>query len=355
MCRARHSPPKPACRWQVQHAAAEEQLLFPLSLASEGSCTIGGNLSTNAGGVEVLRYGMMRDLVLGLEVVLADGRVLICCAACARTIPDTISSRYSSARKEHWDVTTAALKLFPQAGQTHNRFCRCRRHPCRRNASCAPAGATGGLISAFELIPRAGLELVLAHIPWTRDPLAAPSPWYVLAEATSGAASDPDSEEALLGRHQRRPCQRCRAGRKRTATQDLWQLRENISEAQKREGASIKHDISVPVGAMPDFVARATNAVLRLVPGARAITFGHLGDGNLHFNFRPPKAATMRPFLRAGKRSDVVHEIVHACGGSISAEHGIGDKARGIVPLQRASRTRHHAHPETGARSERGF
>jgi len=300
----------------MQTAADDAGMLFPLSLASEGSATIGGNLSTNAGGVHVLRYGMARDLVLGLEVVLADGRVL----NLLRTLRKDntgydLKQLFLGAEGTLGIITAAALKLFSKPAETVTAFVAVR-DPAAAVALLAPLqSATGGQISAFELVPRIGIELVTRHIPGTSDPLASPSPWYVLIEAASGTGFDLKRivEDALSQNVSDAVIASSEA--RRTS---LWKLRESMSEAQKKEGPSLKHDIAVPVAAIPDFIKKATAAVLKVLPDARPVTFGHLGDGNLHFNFNVADVS---------KREEIahlVHDIVHEFGGSISAEHGIG-------------------------------
>ena len=316
----------------VQKAADEAGLLFPLSLAAEGSATIGGNLSTNAGGVAVLRYGMARDLVLGLEVVLADGRVL----DLLRTLRKDntgydLKQLFIGAEGTLGVITAAALKLFPKPAVRATAFVALASPAAAVALLGRMQEATGGLISAFEILPRAGLELVLAHIPGTRDPLAAPSPWYVLVEATSAARFDLDAAfEAALAEADIADAVVAASDAQRAA---FWALRETMSEAQKREGASIKHDVSVPVSAIPDFLTQATAAVLKAVPGARPVSFGHIGDGNIHFNFSAPKDGDGAAFLaRWEEVQRIVHDVVHDFGGSISAEHGIGVQKRDQLP-----------------------
>jgi len=312
----------------AQGAADGAGLYFPLSIASEGSATIGGNLSTNAGGVHVLRYGMARDLVLGLEVVLADGRVL----EMLRTLRKDntgydLKNLFIGAEGTLGIITAAALKLFPKPAEYATAFIAV---PDPRSAVDLLAhlqSETGGLLSAYELIARSGLDLVLAHIPGTTDPLNAISPWYVLAEASGAARFDLKHvlENALGAAIEKGLATDAVIASSESQRASLWRLRENMSEAQKKEGASLKHDIAVPVAAIPDFVARAIPAVLRIVPGARPVPFGHLGDGNLHFNFSYPAGGDGAAFL--AKRAEVarvVHDIVHEFAGSTSAEHGIG-------------------------------
>jgi FAD/FMN-containing dehydrogenase len=312
----------------AQVAASDAEMYFPLSIASEGSATIGGNLSTNAGGVHVLRYGMARDLVLGLEVVLADGRVL----DMLRTLRKDntgydLKNLFIGAEGTLGIITAAALKLFPQPAEYATALVAVPDPRAAVDLLAQLQSATGGLLSAYELIARSGLELVLAHIPGAGDPLQAPSPWYVLAEAGGAArfALRQVLEDALAAAMEAGLASDAVVASSEAQRASLWRLRENLSEAQKKEGASLKHDIAVPVAAIPDFVARAIPAVLTAVPGARPVPFGHLGDGNLHFNFSLPKGGDGDAFL--AKRAEVarvVHDVVHDFQGSMSAEHGIG-------------------------------
>jgi FAD/FMN-containing dehydrogenase len=307
----------------IHKAADNVQRLFPLSLASEGSCTIGGNLSTNAGGVDVLRYGTARELVLGLEVVLADGRVL----DMLRTLRKDntgydLKQLFIGAEGTLGIITAAALKLFAKPAERVTAFV----------AITSPAAAvallahlqeqTGGLVSAFEIVPRIGLDFVLAHVPQTTDPLRTKSPWYVLIEATSGAQFGlRDVIERTLADNVTDAV----IAESEAQRASLWRLRESVSEAQKPEGGSIKHDVSVPIARIPEFIETASNAVEALVSGARPVPFGHIGDGNIHFNISVPKGADNAAFLaRWEEISRVVHDIVHRFGGSISAEHGLG-------------------------------
>jgi FAD/FMN-containing dehydrogenase len=307
----------------IHKAADDVQRLFPLSLASEGSCTIGGNLSTNAGGVDVLRYGTARELVLGLEVVLADGRVL----DMLRTLRKDntgydLKQLFIGAEGTLGVITAAALKLFAKPAERVTAFVAIPSPAAAVTLLARLQEQTGGLVSAFEIVPRIGLDFVLAHIPQTADPLRNKSPWYVLIEATSGAQfglretiertlADNVTDAVIAESEAQRAA--------------LWRLRESVSEAQKPEGGSIKHDVSVPIARIPEFIATASNAVEALVPGARPVPFGHIGDGNIHFNISVPKGGDNEAFLdRWEEVSRTVHDIVHRFGGSISAEHGLG-------------------------------
>jgi FAD/FMN-containing dehydrogenase len=309
----------------VQDAAAKADRLFPLSIASEGSATIGGNVSTNAGGVHVLHYGNTRDLVLGVEAVLADGRVL----DMLRTLRKDntgydLKQLFIGAEGTLGIVTAVALKLFAQPAERVTALIALRDPQAAIDLLSHLQAATGGAMSAFELMPRLGMEFVLAHIPQTADPLSAPSPWYVLAEASGGANSNLESamENALASSDRVADAVIAKSDAQRAS---LWKLREAMSEAQKPEGGSIKHDVSVPIKDIPAFLKEGIAAVEKLVPGVRPVPFGHIGDGNIHFNFTVPKGGDNAAFLaRWNEIQDTVHDIVNRYHGSISAEHGLG-------------------------------
>lgn len=312
----------------LQAAAEDAGCFFPLSLAAEGSCTIGGNLATNAGGVNVLRYGTARAQVLGLEVVLADGRVL----DLLRTLRKDntgydLKQLFVGAEGTLGVITAAALRLYPRPSQHETAFLAVRDPQSAVALLHRLEAASGGLVSAFELMSRRALDFVLAHIPNSADPLAAPSPWYVLAEiATAGAAPVRDPfEAAIAAAIDDGLVADAAVAASESQRRALWHLRESMSEAQKFEGASIKHDIAVPVDRVPEFLARGIAVVERLVPGVRPVPFGHLGDGNIHFNFSVPEGGDNDAFLaRWSEVSRAVHDIVHDFNGSISAEHGLG-------------------------------
>jgi FAD/FMN-containing dehydrogenase len=313
---------------KVQEAAIAADCFFPLSLASEGSCTIGGNLSTNAGGVDVLRYGSTRALVLGIEVVLADGRVL----DLLRTLRKDntgydLKQLFIGAEGTLGVITAAALRLFPKPTMHETAFVAVRDPAAAVALLHRLQDATGGLVSAFELISRQGLDFVLAHIPNTTDPFPAPQPWYVLTEiASAGELPLKDIvEKVLAAAIEEGLVEDAVVAASDAQRRALWHLRESLSEAQKFEGASIKHDIAVPVHRVPEFLAAGIAAVAKLVPGVRPVPFGHLGDGNIHFNFSVPKGQDDKAFLaRWDEVSRTVHDLVRDFHGSISAEHGLG-------------------------------
>ncbi len=314
---------------QVQAAADEAGRFFPLSIGSQGSCQIGGNLSTNAGGVNVLRYGMTRDLVLGLEVVLPGGRVLDGLTTLRKDNTGyDIKSLFLGAEGTLGVITAASFKLFPQI---RARATALAAIPDARAAVTLLGelrAASGDRVSSFELIPRIGIELTTRHIPAVSDPLATAHAWYVLCELSSSRAAEPlDTvlEEALgaaLGNGTVLDAVLVRSERERAA---LWKLRESIPEAQRHEGASLKHDISLPVATLPDFVARAAPWVREHVPEGRLVAYGHVGDGNLHFNISQLPGADRERFLaRAEEVRRAIHDMVGEFGGSFSAEHGVG-------------------------------
>jgi FAD/FMN-containing dehydrogenase len=314
---------------QVQAAAEAAERFFPLSIGSQGSCQVGGNLSTNAGGVNVLRYGMTRDLVLGLEVVLPGGRVLDGLTTLRKDNTGyDIKSLFLGAEGTLGVITAASFKLFPQI---RARATALAAIPDVRAAVMLLGelrAASGDRVSSFELIPRVGIELTSRYIPGVTDPLAAAYDWYVLCELSSSRAAEPlDAvlEEALgaaLAKGLVLDAALVRSERERAA---LWKLRESIPEAQRHEGASLKHDISLPVATLPDFVARAAPWVREQVPEGRLVAYGHVGDGNLHFNISQLPGSDRERFLaRADSVRRAIHDLVRDFAGSFSAEHGVG-------------------------------
>jgi FAD/FMN-containing dehydrogenase len=313
----------------VQRAAEEAERFFPLSLGAEGSCQIGGNLATNAGGTNVLRFGMMRDLVLGLEVVLADGRVLPALSTLRKDNTGyDVKSLFLGAEGTLGVITAASLKLLPKPRSFATAFAAVPDVRAAVQLLAALREGSGDLVSSFELVPRLALELVLRHIPDAADPLDEPRPWYVLCELSSSQA-----DAGLDTRIERELSAALDAGlvadaaiaqneRERAA---FWRLRESIPEAQRRDGASLKHDVSVPVAALPAFVDEAAAWIAAHVPDARLVAYGHVGDGNLHFNLNQAPGTDRAAFL--AREPDVrraVHDLVHGYRGSFSAEHGIG-------------------------------
>lgn len=313
----------------VQRAAADQNCLFPLSLGAEGSCQIGGNLSTNAGGINVLRYGNARDLVLGLEVVLPDGRIWNGLRALGKDNTGyALRQLFVGAEGTLGIITAAVLKLFPRPAETATAFCALKSLEDATTLLNRARALSGDAVTAFELIPRIGLEMCMRHIAGVSDPLQDAHPWYVLVEFSTSRpdASVRTSFETLLetafGEEIITDAVIAESLEQRN---NLWRMRESLPEAQKHEGGSIKHDISVPVSRVPEFIARGSELIATRFPGARPVPFGHLGDGNIHFNISQPVGADRAAYLaRWTEMNRAVHDLVVSMNGSISAEHGIG-------------------------------
>jgi FAD/FMN-containing dehydrogenase len=314
---------------RVQQAAAESDRLFPLSLGSEGTCQIGGNLSTNAGGTAVLRYGMVRDLVLGLEVVLPDGRRLdqLKCLRKDNTGYD-VKQLFLGAEGTLGVITGACLKLFPLPAAQLTAFVAVDGMAAAVALLSRLRARFGDAVTAFEYLPYAAYELAQRRLPGVAHPIADAYPGYVLLELGLSQAAEAQSDaleqflSESLARAELRDAVLARSARERDA---LWHLRTHIPEAQKREGASLKHDISLPITALAAFVAEAESALARLAPAGRLIAYGHVGDGNLHFNLSPAAGASDAELTALAEPVQrLVHDLVAAHGGSFSAEHGIG-------------------------------
>ncbi len=329
----------------LQAAAAGAGRLFPLSLAAEGSCQLGGNISTNAGGTAVLRFGTMRDLVLGLEVVLPDGRILDRLRSLRKDNTGyDLKQLFIGAEGTLGFVTAATCKLFPQPRSVVTAWLAVPTVAAAIGLYSAAREQLGDDLTAFEFASRFTVELVLKNIAGTRSPLADPGPWNLLVEVSSArddSRLEARVQEFLAGMQDAGKVIDGIVAVSGSQRDALWRLRHSMSEAQKLEGASIKHDVSVPVASMADFLVHATAAVGVLVPGVRVVAFGHLGDGNVHFNLSQPLQSDGPEFLaRWQEISHRVHEIAVSFGGSFSAEHGIGALKvaelahwRGGVPL----------------------
>jgi FAD/FMN-containing dehydrogenase len=323
----------------VQAAAESADRYFPLSLGSEGSCQIGGNLATNAGGLNALRYGVARDLVLGLEVVLADGRVIDGLTSLRKDNTGyDLRDLFVGAEGTLGVITAASLKLFPRPRTVETAFLAVPGLAAAVQLLGRLRAATGDLVTSFEYLPRIAVELAVRHVPGVADPLGRAWDAYVLCEVAT-----PRVDPALRGLLEQALEDAIGAGLVADAViaeslaqrNALWRLRESVPEAQRAEGASIKHDVSVPVAALPAFAAEASAAVLAVVPDGRLVAYGHVGDGNLHFNVSVPVGGDAQEFLaRAPAIHREVHDIVRRYRGSISAEHGIGR-------LKRAELARH--------------
>jgi D-lactate dehydrogenase (cytochrome) len=326
----------------LQKAADEKDRLFPLSLGAEGTCRIGGNLSTNAGGVGVLRYGNTRDLALGLEVVLPDGRVWDGLRALRKDNTGyDLKHLFIGAEGTLGIITAATLKLFPKPRQLETAFIALRRVEDVMEVFARARAASSDLLSAFELIPRFGLEIGIKHVHGVTDPLGAPYPWYALLEVSSSQTevSLRDALEAFLG-------EGIEAGlvadgviaTSGAQAMDLWRIREGVVMAQNQEGGSIKHDVSVPVSHVADFITEASAAVEKRLPGIRPVAFGHVGDGNIHFNLSQPVGMDTKEYLALwDEMNRIVHDAVAARNGSISAEHGIGRLKRHELPRYKSA------------------
>jgi len=321
---------------RAQEAAAAADRLFPLSLGAEGSCTIGGNLSTNAGGTAVLAYGNARDLVLGLEVVLADGRIW---NGLSKLKKDNtgydLKHLFVGAEGTLGVITAAALKLFPRPRAVETAFVGVPDPRAALGLLGLARERAGGTITSFELMPRIGLEFALRHGPGCRDPLDAAHPWYVMIELSSQSPEGLRGtlEDVLAEGVERDLVVDATIAASLDQAKAFWHLRNMLSEVQKPEGGSIKHDVSVPVAVVPDFIEEASAAVAAMIPQCRPVPFGHLGDGNIHFNVSQPVGADKDAYLARWKEMNgLVHGIVSRYGGSISAEHGIGRLKRDLLP-----------------------
>ena len=314
---------------QVQDHADDMDRFFPLSLASEGSCQIGGNISTNAGGTAVLRYGNMRDLVLGLEVVLPNGKLWNGLTGLRKDNTGyDLKQLFIGAEGTLGVITGACLKLFPRPLDRQTAFVALGSVAHAIELLRLSQGLSGDLVSGFELIPQIGLDFVLRHGNNVRAPLTETFPWYVLIDVSGGHKVDalkPVMEAVMETGFEQGLILDAVMAQSDAERTGLWQLREQLSEVQKAEGGSIKHDIAVPVSAMPAFIDEAMKAVLSRIPGARPVPFGHVGDGNVHFNISQPIDMDRNAFLDHWTTlSREVHDIAVRFGGSISAEHGIG-------------------------------
>ncbi|VVT27365.1 FAD-binding oxidoreductase [Rhizobium sp. EC-SD404] len=325
----------------IQESAAEVGKLFPLSLGAEGSCQIGGNLSTNAGGTAVLAYGNTRQLCLGLEVVLPTGEVW---TALRKLKKDNtgydLRDLFIGAEGTLGVITAAVLKLFPMPAGREVAIVGLTSPDAALKLFRHAEALSGSALTAFELMARIGVEFTARHIDGVRDPFAEPHDWYVLIEISSNLSADAARHqmEALLSASlEDGTVDDAVVAQNETQAQQFWHMREALSWAQKPEGGSIKHDISVPVAAIPAFLAQAEPLVQAIVPGARIVAFGHLGDGNIHYNISQPVGADRETFLaRWDAVSAKVHALALSFGGSISAEHGIGQMKRDELAAIRA-------------------
>jgi FAD/FMN-containing dehydrogenase len=321
---------------RTREAAAAVDRLYPLLLPSEGTCTVGGNLSTNAGGTTAVSWGVARQQVLGLEVVLADGRVLNNLNKLKKDNTGyDLKNLFIGAEGTLGIITAAVLRLIPRPRSIETAFVGVPSPEAALDLLGIASDKAAGGVTSFELMARLGIDAVLKYASGCRDPLSSVHPWYVLIELSSQAKTGlRDTMEEILG-----------AGMERGLVIDatiadsldqakaFWRVREMFGEVQRQVGGSIKHDISVPVAHVPDFIREANEAVVKLIPGARPLPFGHLGDGNIHYNVAQPIDADKAAFLeRWHDVNKVVFDVVLKYGGSISAEHGIGIMKRDLLP-----------------------
>jgi FAD/FMN-containing dehydrogenase len=313
---------------EAAHRAAEARgAVFPLWLASQGSARVGGVLSSNAGGVQVLAYGNARELCLGVEAVLADGRLYRGLNALRKDNTGyDLKDLLVGAEGTLGIITAATLKLFPLPEGQETAICNVGSPAEALRLFNMARARLGTRLTAFEIVPRLGLDIQLRHKMLDRDPTPGPSPWYAMLEVSrppgGSAGALQQTLEAALGQGLLANAVLAESEADRTR---MWAFREQMSAGQSREGASIKHDVSVPIAAVPRLIEEGSAAVERLVPGIRPCPFGHIGDGNIHFNFSQPVGADPKAFM-AGEEPvhEAIYEVVLRLGGSVSAEHGIG-------------------------------
>jgi FAD/FMN-containing dehydrogenase len=319
----------------AQQRASEADRLFPLSLGAEGSCTIGGNLSTNAGGTAALAYGVAREMALGLEVVLADGRIL---GGLSKLKKDNtgydLRNLFIGAEGTLGIITAATLKLFPKPRAVETAYVGLKSPGDALKLLTIARSEAAGSLTSFELLADIAVDFSIRHGIDIRDPLSSKHPWYVLMELSSSRDDARATLEGILGQGlEDGIVDDAVIAASLSQRAGFWKLRDEMSSAQKPEGGSIKHDVSVPVAAVPAFIAEANAAVVKLIPGARPVPFGHLGDGNIHYNVSQPVGSNTADFMsRWHEVNAVVFAIVLRMGGSISAEHGIGVLKRDELP-----------------------
>ena len=311
----------------AQEAARGADRLFPLSLGAEGTATVGGAISTNAGGVAVLRYGMMRDLVLGIEAVTPDGRIY----EGLRTLRKDntgydLKQLFIGAEGTLGVITAATLKLFPRPAARAVAFAAIDDVAAAVRLLALAKRESGGAVTGFEILPLPVMQLVLTHMDKVRDPFPAPQPWYALIEMSFGreAGARETMESALAAGIEAGLVRDAVIAQSEADAAAFWRLRELAPEAEKADGPAVKHDVSVPVAAMPDLYEQGCAAVAHVAPEGRVLCFGHVGDGNFHFNIGAPKENADAFWAKREAITEAVHGAAAALGGSISAEHGVG-------------------------------
>ncbi|MBK7659414.1 MAG: FAD-binding oxidoreductase [Betaproteobacteria bacterium] len=326
---------------ELQRVADEADRFFPLSLAAEGTCEIGGNISTNAGGTQVLRYGNMREQVLGLEVVLPDGQLWDGLRGLRKDNTGyDLKHLFIGAEGTLGIVTAAVLKLYPRPRAIATAFVAVPGPAECISLLGAMRGSVGERLTGFEIVSRRCLDLVVKNVPGSTDPFATPHPWYALVEcydSGEAAALAERMEAALASAFESGFAADAVMASSEQQRRALWALRENVAEAQKKEGDSVKHDVSVPVSRVAELISAGSEELERAFPGARVVAFGHAGDGNIHWNLFPPpgEQASVGPWSK--RVNALAYDIVHRLHGSISAEHGIGVLKRDSLPKYKSA------------------
>ena len=317
----------------LQEKVDEKGRFFPLSLGSEGSCQIGGNLSSNAGGTDVLAYGNTRELCLGLEVVLPDGRILDDLRYVKKDNSGyDLKDLFIGAEGTLGIITAAVMKLFPKPQGKAVAYAAMKSPEKALELLLLAQKKAGSMLTGFELMAKVGMEMSLRYVKGARAPLERESEWYVLLDLSS-SHSDGEAnntmEDILSDALQQGIIEDASIAQSVSQQKEFWRLREDMSPAQKLEGGSIKHDISVPIASIPDFISEAAKIIETISPGARIVCFGHMGDGNLHYNVSQPVGADKQAYLSLwGEMNHRIHTLVMSYNGSFSAEHGIGQLKR---------------------------
>ncbi len=317
----------------LQEKVDEKGRFFPLSLGSEGTCQIGGNLSSNAGGTGVLAYGNTRELCLGLEVVLPDGRILDDLRYVKKDNSGyDLKDLFIGAEGTLGIITAAVMKLFPKPQGKAVAYAGMKSPEKALELLLLAQKKAGSMLTGFELMAKVGMEMSLRYVKGAHAPIEHESEWYVLLDLSSSHSDGEASntiEDILADALQQGIIEDASIARSVSQQKEFWRLREDMSPAQKLEGGSIKHDISVPIASIPDFISDAAKIIEAISPGARIVCFGHMGDGNLHYNVSQPVGADKQAYLSLwGEMNHRIHTLVMSYNGSFSAEHGIGQLKR---------------------------